>query len=439
MKHSVFEPSVRIGWLSALLSLVAGCNEEPPELSREPSPELRRSPHPVRAAATVPAGFVDELVASGLSGVTALAFSPDGRLFVTQQNGALRVIKNGALLAAPFLSLSVDSTGERGLLGVAFDPNFATSRFVYVYYTTSSTPIHNRLSRFTANGDVATAGSELVLVDFENLVATNHNGGAIHFGPDGKLYVAVGDNNVGSNAQTLSNRLGKMLRYNADGSIPSDNPFFGSASGGNRAIWARGLRNPFTFSFQPGTGRMFINDVGQNDWEEINDGIAGSNYGWPTTEGPTSDPAFRAPLYAYAHSGPGVTGCAIVGSAFYNPPSFTFPSSFAGKYFFADFCSSWIKTYDPATGTVADFASGAGTPVDLAIGPDGALYYSSRSDGSVRRVRSTTPPLTARVPALPPSSRWLLIGALCLLGAASARKFGQSRACRHPAGHARTL
>ncbi|MGZ8848632.1 MAG: PQQ-dependent sugar dehydrogenase, partial [Pyrinomonadaceae bacterium] len=183
--------------------------------------------------------------------------APDGRLFVCLQGGSLRVIKNGALLPTPFLSLTVNSSGERGLLGIAFDPSFATNNYLYLYYTVASAPIHNRVSRFTADGDVVVAGSEVPILDLETLSASNHNGGAIHFGPDGKLYVAVGENAVPSNAQTLNNRLGKMLRINPDGSIPSDNPFFNTAPGDNRSIWALGLRNPFTFAFQPGTGRVF--------------------------------------------------------------------------------------------------------------------------------------------------------------------------------------
>src|SRR5205823_6118401 len=115
--------------------------------------------------------------------------------------------------------------------------------------------------------------------------ATNHNGGATHFGPDGKLWIAVGENANGANSQTLTNLLGKMLRINSDGTIPTDNPFYNTATGQNRAIWALGLRNPYTFTFQPGTGRMHINDVGQNTWEEIDVGVAGANYGWPSTEG----------------------------------------------------------------------------------------------------------------------------------------------------------
>jgi glucose/arabinose dehydrogenase len=336
-------------------------------------------------SATLPAGFTEAQFGANLGGApTAMAFAPDGRLFVCLQNGQLRVIKNGTLLAASFVSLAVDSNGERGLLGVAFDPNFSSNQFVYVYYTTNVAPIHNRISRFTANGDVAAAGSEVVLVDLDNLSgATNHNGGAIHFGPDGKLYAAVGENANSANAQTLSNRLGKILRYNADGTIPADNPFFNTATGANRSIWAVGLRNPFTFGFQPGTGRMFINDVGQSTWEEINDGIAGSNYGWPTCEGFCS-PAntnFRDPLFEYGHGTSSTTGCAIVGAAFYNPPVNQFPSSYLGKYFFGDLCSGWIRLFDPATGMATAFATGVSTLVDLHVGPDGALYYLAQGNG----------------------------------------------------------
>jgi glucose/arabinose dehydrogenase len=299
-----------------------------------------------------------------------MEIAPDGRIFVCQQGGSLRVIKDGALLSTPFLTLSVDADGERGLLGVAFDPNFASNNFVYVYYTVLSNPRHNRVSRFTANGDVAVPGSETIILELDNLTsAQNHNGGAIHFGPDGKLYVAVGENATAANAQTLSNMLGKVLRINTDGTPPPDNPFFNQAAGNNRSIWALGLRNPFTFTFQPGTGRMIINDVGQNTWEEINDGIAGSNYGWPTCEGVCNPPNsnFRDPIFSYMNDS---STCAIAGGAFYNPATAQFPQTFVGKYFFADLCGGWIRVFDPANGTASDFANGISTPVDLKVGAD---------------------------------------------------------------------
>lgn len=348
-------------------------------------------------AATLPAGFSETMIANGLSNPTAMDFAPDGRLFVCLQGGQLRVIKNGSLLATPFLSLTVNSSGERGLLGIAFDPNFATNNFVYVYYTASTPAVHNRVSRFTASGDVAVQGSELVLLDLENLSATNHNGGAIHFGPDGKLYIAVGENAVPSNSQVLTNRLGKVLRINSDGTIPSDNPFFNTATGVNRSIWALGLRNPFTFAFQPGTNRMFINDVGQSAWEEINDGSAGSNYGWSTCEGNCSPPNanFRNPLFQYAHSGASsTTGCAIVGGGFYNPTTAQFPASYVGKYFFADLCNGWIRVFDPSNNTAADFGSGVASPVDLKVANDGSLYYLAIGSSAVFRIQFTggTPP-----------------------------------------------
>ena len=304
---------------------------------------------PPMQAATVPTGFSETLVASGLSSPTAMQFAPDGRLFVAEQGGRLRVIKDGVLLPTPFLTVTVSSVGERGLLGVAFDPEFATNQFLYVYYTATTPAIHNRISRFTANGDVAAAGSEKILLDLNNLSsATNHNGGALAFGPDGKLYAAVGENANGAHAQTLANLLGKMLRINPDRGpigqphptlVPTDNPFYGTATGNNRLIYALGLRNPFTFAFNPAQTQFFINDVGQNTWEEINDGLAGANYGWPNTEGTTTNPAYVSPRHVYDHS----SGCAITGGAFYAPSTPQFPSSYLNDYFFADYCGGWIR------------------------------------------------------------------------------------------------
>jgi glucose/arabinose dehydrogenase len=345
--------------------------------------------------ATVPPSFSDVLVASGLANPTLMAIAPDGRIFVSEQAGAVRIIKNGSLLSTPFVTLSVNSAGERGALGITFDPAFTTTGRVFVYYTASTGP-HNRVSRFTASGDVA-VGGETVILDLPTLSsATNHNGGAIHFGPDGKLYVAVGDNANGANSQSLTTTLGKILRINPDGTIPSDNPFFGGTTGINRSIWALGLRNPYTFAFDPLGTRMFINDVGQNTWEEINDGIAGANYGWSTTEGPTTDPRFVSPFYAYDHG----AGCAITGGDFYHPTN-GFPASYLGDYFFADYCAGWIRSLDPGTGAVASFATGISSPTDIQVGDDGALYYIARGNGSIRKISYTasTAPVISQHPA----------------------------------------
>jgi glucose/arabinose dehydrogenase len=364
--------------------------------------------------AAVPVGFSDSVFVSGLTNPTAMAFAPDGRLFIAQQGGALRVVQaDGTLLATPFLTATVNSAGERGLLGVAFPPDFATTGHVYVYYTATTPAIHNRISRFTASAvdpNVAAAGSEVVTLDLNNLSsAVIHNGGAMHFGTDGKLYVAVGDNANSSNAQTLANLLGKMLRINPDGTIPVGNPFYNTASGKNRAIWALGLRNPFTFNVQPtfpSSGRLYINDVGQNAWEEINRGVSGANYGWPTREGEANcsvnpnDPnsPYTCPVYAYAND---AATCAITGGAFYHSDTRAFPASYTGKYFFADYCAGWIRVYDPATDTASSFASGINAPVDLQVGPDGALYYLARGTGSVGKIQSalSEPPQITQNPS----------------------------------------
>jgi glucose/arabinose dehydrogenase len=343
-------------------------------------------------AATLPAGFSETRVATGLASPTAMAVAPDGRIFVTEKGGALRVVKNNALLAQPFLTVSVNTASERGLLGVAFDPDFQNNRFVYVYYTTAAAPIHNRVSRFTAsatNPDVVQAGSEMQLLNLPTLGAGNHNGGAIHFGTDGRLYVAVGENAVPSNAQSLNTPLGKMLRINANGSIPTDNPFFSQTTGNNRAIWARGLRNPFTFAVDPAFGRMHINDVGQDTWEEVDAGVRGANYGWPQTEGP--DPAgvsgVRYPIHAYQQAG---TNCAVVGATFYRPQIFRFPRAYDGRYFFGDLCGGFIRVLSPPNYTSATgFATGIGSLVDIQTHRDGSLYYLARDGGELFRVQST--------------------------------------------------
>ncbi len=336
--------------------------------------------------ASVTTGFFkDTAIVTGLNQPTAMEFSPDGRIFVSEQGGSLRVIKNGVLLATPFLSIPVDSTGERGLLGIAFDPDFSANGYVYIYLTATSPTIHNVVSRFTAssyNPDIALSNSEKIILSLETLNAVNHNGGAIHFGKDGKLYVAVGNNGIGSYSQSLSTRLGKMLRINSDGTIPSDNPFF-NTSGAKKEIWALGLRNPFTFAFQPVTDKMYINDVGENTWEEIDQGKSGANYGWPTCEGVCSTSGLVNPIYDYNHYG---GGAAITGGAFYEGSQF--PSSYVDNYFFGDYVTGFIKRLTP-TNQAMSFID-APSPVDIKIGPDGSLYYISLSQGELHKVQYVT-------------------------------------------------
>jgi glucose/arabinose dehydrogenase len=342
------------------------------------------------AAVVLPPGFAAVRTAHRLARPTDLALSPDGRIFVAEQIGRLRVIEGGKLLEQPFVTVPVDHENERGLLGVALHPDFPRTPYVYVYYTAVKHTLHNRLSRFTAAGNRAVGGSERVLLDLPETASDRHNGGALAFGPDGKLYVTVGDQQQRGAAQLLTSPLGKVLRLDPDGGIPSDNPFFASTTGVGRAIWALGLRNPFKLAFQPGTGRLLINDVGLRGWEEINEGAAGANYGWPLAEGPSGDPAFRDPVLAYTHGVTDDKGCAITGGTFYDPPRSVFPERFRGSYFFADFCGGWIRRLDTRDGDrPLPFALETAGPVELEVDADGNLHYLSYYQGELYRISYT--------------------------------------------------
>ena len=352
-------------------------------------------------SASVPAGFTkNERFITGLSRATALAQAPDGRLFIAEQGGAVRVFRAGELQPQPFVQLAVDASGERGLIGITLHPDFPATPFVFVHYTVpagAAGATHNRISRFTAQGDQAMTSSESVLVELPPLsTATNHNGGALHFGTDGKLYVGVGENADPGKSQDLSSPLGKLLRLNSDGSIPEDNPFFANQQGLARAVWVYGLRNPFSFAVDPASGRLYINDAGANTWEEINAARAGANFGWPGSEGPDNVGAgIAAPLFAYRHSdaappgsGPGgfFTGFAIAGGTFY-PAAGPYPAPYRSNYFFADFGRRFIGRLDPVNGNAAyAFASISDAPVDMLVGIDGALLVLGRA--GVTRISS---------------------------------------------------
>jgi glucose/arabinose dehydrogenase len=358
---------------------------------------------PARALTVVPQGFTQTYVVSppyldtrAFEDPHDMVFAPDGRLFVAQQGGIVRILKpDGAVSTFVDLSNNVYNSNSMGLLGITLDPQFATNRYVYLFYTakaTATTPIHNVIVRVTANasGDSAVAGSEQLLLRLDDLEDNGlHNGGSIHFGADGKLYASVGENNRRTPAQTLDNFFGKVVRINKDGTIPTDNPFYNTASGDYRAIWARGLRNPYKMDVQRGTGTIFINDVGGTKWEEINEGAAGANYGWPVREGVANDPSYDDPLFAYPHDeagtlDPNTTGCAIIGSTFYDPLTAQFPSEYQGDYFFSDFCNDWIRRYDPTTDQATLFATEGFNPIDLETSEDGSLYVMQRRGALIK-------------------------------------------------------
>jgi glucose/arabinose dehydrogenase len=332
---------------------------------------------------------IDNQFVTGLRSPTAIAFTPDGRALITEQAGTVRVISaSGLLVTAPFLTLTnIYSASERGLLGIALDPNFTTNQYVYIYYTPRS-PVHaTRLSRVTASGDQMLPGSEVVLLEYANSAA-NHRGGELHFGADGKLYVAIGDASVPDDAQRVTNFNGKILRLNRDGTIPTDNPVSFTTTAGvtvtpqgvYRAIWAIGLRNPFRFAIDAATDKVHINDVG-GSWEEVNLGEAGRNYGWPTCTGTCTNTFATNPLFRYDT---GEDGCAITGGTFYSGNQF--PSSYRGTYLLVDYCRTWLRQLRSDGTTASVPVSIPNSSVGVATAPDGSVYVLGYASGTISRV-----------------------------------------------------
>jgi glucose/arabinose dehydrogenase len=381
---------------------------------------------PVQAA-TVPTGFQDIRIATGLTSPTTLTALPDGRVLVVQQNGVIRIVKGDVMLATNFWGVpNVDSGSERGCLGITPDPNFATNHFIYIYCTINTgTGSANRVIRVTEANDRMVAGSDVIIFQLPNVPTGTkwHMGGALRFGTDGKLYVAVGNHEDSpqpppSNAQRLTNPFGKILRINADGTVPSDNPYFNTA-GAYKAIWNIGHRNPFGFDIQPGTGRMIMGDVGQTSWEELNEGARGANYGWPYFEGnnqrvaPPAGVTLTPPVLTWSHDG----ACSVTGMAFYNPPVQQFPSQYVGKLLYQDFCGGYIRSFNPATRASSAFVTGISFPTNMVIAPNGTLYYVARNQqtgtptpggGSVSRIiftGSQAPRIT-----LHPESQTIFVG-----------------------------
>jgi len=335
-------------------------------------------------------------IASGLS-APLWAGSPPGdedRIFVLEQNsGLIKIIKNGTVLGTPFLSLAGKLTtgGERGLLGLAFHPNYDANGFFYVNYTKSGADagatIVERYQVSAGNPDVADAGSGLVLLGPISQPFSNHNGGCIQFGPDGYLYVGTGDGGSGGDpgcrAQDGGTLLGKMLRIDVDngGAAPPTNPFVGDPNFDDR-IWAYGLRNPWRFSFDRENGDLYVADVGQNAREEIDwvpgTSLGGENYGWKVMEGnncfsttacgtvpPCNSPLFTDPVHTYGHG----AGCSVTGGAVYRGCAIP---DLQGTYFFADYCSDSIWSFRMVGGALTEFQT---RTAELA--PGGGLSITS--------------------------------------------------------------
>ena len=335
--------------------------------------------------AAPPADFQTSLViGDGLDGPSGFEIAPDGRIFVLERSGKIKIVKDGELLPTPFADLPSENTGDRGLIGIAFDPDFGVSNhYVYFYYTGHD--LLNHLVRFSADQDVATNGP-IELFRTSSPSHELHVGGSIRFGPDGKLYFAVGDNGNGSLAQDLSNPHGKILRINKDGSIPADNPF-ADQPGKLGAIWAYGFRNPWRFQFDSATGRLYVGDVGDFTWEEVNRVVKGGNYGWPVHEGICTSgcAGYIDPLYVYPHAG---ESAAVTGGPVYRAQMF--PPEYQGDLFFGDYAKGFIRNADlDANGDITavhDFDDQAGSVVDLKVAPDGSLYYITYFPGALYRI-----------------------------------------------------
>ncbi|MCL6565916.1 MAG: PQQ-dependent sugar dehydrogenase, partial [Acidobacteriia bacterium] len=373
-----------------------------------------------------------------------VTFAPDGRMFIWQKNGIVRIYKDGALLGQPFIDISskVNNFHDRGLLGFALDPDFATNGYAYLFYTyeDGSTPNNGaktaqliRVTADPANPDVALPSSEVVLLgsittppcsshpagsDCIPADAISHTVGMIRFLADGTLLLSNGDgadfnvvDALALRAQDLNSYAGKILRIRPDGTAPSDNPFYDGTNSIRSKVYAYGLRNPYRFFVDLATGRAYYGDVGWNSWEEVNTG-RGVNFGWPCYEGNSQQPQYQSafaqcrnlpasavtnPFYTYSHA----EGATIIVGPVYTATAY--PSPYQRNLFIADFTNQWIRriVLDAAGNlvSVAEFATGVGGIVHMELGPDGMLYYVDILSGAVRRIRFNGP--VARATATP--------------------------------------
>ena len=368
----------------------AACNETPAEIQDDPP------------ADTI-GPTVDEVeltaVATGLSlPVHLTAPVGDPRLFIVEKVGRVRIVANGLLLGDAFLDLSglVSNGSEQGLLSMAFHPDYSTNGYFYAYYTDTNGA--TQVVRYTVsdNANVADPASAKVILTLSQ-PHSNHNGGLITFGPDGMLYIGLGDGGSGGDpdghGQNLGTLLGSLLRIDVDSgdpyAIPTDNPFVNDA-GALDEIWAYGLRNPWRYSFDPEQGAIYIADVGQNNWEEINvasDMVGGVNYGWNIMEGTSclnaascDESGLHQPILEYAT---GSEGCAVVGGFVYRGDAI---NGLNGTYFYSDNCSGWIRSFDLEFGETARLLQwdlgNIGNVLSFGQDSDGELYVLS-ANGNV--------------------------------------------------------
>ncbi|HLE57473.1 MAG TPA: PQQ-dependent sugar dehydrogenase [Rhodothermia bacterium] len=345
------------------------------------------------AVQEVAAGLADPLYVTAPVG--------DPRLFVVEQSGRIRIIKNGQLLQVSFLDIvaRVSSGGERGLLSVAFHPAYATNGFFYVNFTDVGG--NTRVERFSvsSNPDVADPGSSKLILTVAQPFS-NHNGGLNLFGSDGMLYIGLGDGGSGGdpqgNGQNRGALLGKILRIDVDRgdpyAIPADNPFVGQ-QGARGEVWAFGLRNPWRFAFDRTAGLLYVADVGQNRFEEVDVVVsnrAGVNYGWNTMEAAScfgssscNQQGLELPVLVYDHSG---GACSITGGFVYRG---TILPEIGGHYFYSDYCAGFLRSFRYRNGAAVDQRTwdvgSIGSITSFGVDAAGELYLTS-SNGRVYRI-----------------------------------------------------
>lgn len=344
------------------------------------SQDLIRCANPVQSQ-PLPADLDRTTITAGLDQPTDFQFLPDGRILILQRDGSLKIAPNTEGATAVKVGQIQPSDAFE------LDPDFAHNGYLYTTY--NSTDSHARLSRFTMVNDTVDPKSEKVLIDSVQ-TGSMHQGNTMAFGPDGKIYFAMGDDSLNTNGQDLSNIFGKILRINPDGTIPQDNPFY-NTPGARQEIYALGMRNPFRMTFTP-TGQLLVGDVGDESWEELNNVVAGGNYGWPVQEGPCTNCAYDNPVYAYPHTPPPGRAGSITSVIVYTGTAL--PAEYQNKVFIADYTLHWLKalTFDSTyTNVIGEqlLDTDAGTTVQMRQGPDGNLYQLNIYPGELYRIAAS--------------------------------------------------
>ena len=336
---------------------------------------------------TPPTGDLQlQTVLTGLNFPVGLSLAPDGRVFFNERlTGKIRIInQQWQLVNTPFCQLSVATSGEQGLLGLTLDPNFAQNRFVYVYYTAPGATM-NRVVRYTESSGLCT--QETVILD--NLpVNSFHNGGIIQFGPDGKLYVIIGDAGNMANSQSLTSFAGKVLRVNPDGTAPADNPFFSNPNANAKKVFSFGHRNSYGFTFHGHTGHLWETENGPSDSDEINHVIAGGNYGWDSNQrrGIVNDPCCVDPIAVFFAPPCGTCTIAPTGIIAIPENSAAYPIAYRNNLLFVDFnfgqmrrlILTGVNLTQLGTSSIA-YNGGNGGLLSLMLGSDGFVYVSNSS------------------------------------------------------------